>query len=48
MEYKIVMLGSGGAGKSAMTIQYVHNSFVEKYDPTGLSSVFYSNPILKN
>eukprot|EP00695_Tsukubamonas_globosa_P002632 TRINITY_DN380_c0_g1_i1.p2 TRINITY_DN380_c0_g1~~TRINITY_DN380_c0_g1_i1.p2 ORF type:complete len:211 (-),score=89.44 TRINITY_DN380_c0_g1_i1:46-678(-) len=33
-EYKIVVLGSGGVGKSALTIQFVHGSFVEKYDPT--------------
>jgi len=33
-EYKIVVLGSGGVGKSALTVQYVLNYFVEKYDPT--------------
>jgi Ras-related protein Rap-1A len=33
-EYKIVVLGSGGVGKSALTIQFIQGSFVEKYDPT--------------
>ena len=26
--------GSGGVGKSALTIQYIQNHFVEEYDPT--------------
>eukprot|EP01124_Arcella_intermedia_P034888 TRINITY_DN8739_c0_g1_i2.p1 TRINITY_DN8739_c0_g1~~TRINITY_DN8739_c0_g1_i2.p1 ORF type:complete len:186 (-),score=33.59 TRINITY_DN8739_c0_g1_i2:33-590(-) len=30
----IVVLGSGGVGKSTLTIQYVQGVFVEKYDPT--------------
>lgn len=33
-EYKIVVLGSGGVGKSALTVQFVQGIFVEKYDPT--------------
>ena len=33
-EYKIVVLGSGGVGKSALTVQFVQGVFVEKYDPT--------------
>jgi len=33
-EYKVVVLGSGGVGKSALTIQFVSNQFNEKYDPT--------------
>ena len=33
-EYKIVVLGSGGVGKSALTIQFVQGFFVDKYDPT--------------
>jgi small GTP-binding protein len=32
--YKIVVLGSGGVGKSAMTLQLVQNRFVTEYDPT--------------
>lgn len=33
-EYKIVVLGSGGVGKSALTVQFVQGIFMEKYDPT--------------
>ena len=32
--YKIVLLGSGGIGKSALVVQFVCGTFVEKYDPT--------------
>jgi len=31
---KIIVLGSGGVGKSAITVQFVQGIFVEKYDPT--------------
>ncbi|KNE63894.1 Ras-like protein 3 [Allomyces macrogynus ATCC 38327] len=33
-EYKLVVLGAGGVGKSALTVQFVQSIFVEKYDPT--------------
>ncbi|CAG7836180.1 unnamed protein product [Allacma fusca] len=33
-EYKIVVCGSGGVGKSSLTVQYVQGVFVERYDPT--------------
>ncbi|XP_004854521.1 ras-related protein Rap-1b [Heterocephalus glaber] len=33
-QYKLVILGSGGFGKSALTVQFVQGIFVEKYDPT--------------
>jgi GTPase KRas protein len=33
-EYKIVVVGVGGVGKSALTVRFVQNKFVEKYDPT--------------
>ncbi|CAG0882115.1 unnamed protein product [Darwinula stevensoni] len=33
-EFKVVVLGSGGVGKSALTVQFVSRRFVEKYDPT--------------
>uniref|UniRef100_A0A2K5SAQ8 Ras-related protein Rap-1A n=1 Tax=Cebus imitator TaxID=2715852 RepID=A0A2K5SAQ8_CEBIM len=33
-EYKVVVLGSGGTGKSALTVEFVQGIFVEKYDPT--------------
>ena len=31
---RLVVLGDGGVGKSALTIQLVTNQFVEEYDPT--------------
>eukprot|EP00727_Mastigamoeba_balamuthi_P012671 m51a1_g8026 putative protein serine threonine kinase (1159) ;mRNA; f:14879-19850 len=33
-EYKIVVVGSGGVGKSALTISFVQNHFIAEYDPT--------------
>eukprot|EP01120_Amphizonella_sp_Union-15-10_P011828 TRINITY_DN5128_c0_g1_i2.p1 TRINITY_DN5128_c0_g1~~TRINITY_DN5128_c0_g1_i2.p1 ORF type:complete len:188 (-),score=39.77 TRINITY_DN5128_c0_g1_i2:74-637(-) len=33
-DYRIVVLGSGGVGKSALTVQFVQGIFVERYDPT--------------
>lgn len=33
-EFKVVVLGSGGVGKSALTVQFVSGNFMEKYDPT--------------
>jgi len=33
-EVKLVVVGSGGVGKSSLTLQFVHNCFPEDYDPT--------------
>lgn len=33
-EFKVVLLGSRGVGKSALTAQIVSDCFMEKYDPT--------------
>jgi len=33
-EYRIVVIGSGGVGKSALTVRFIQGNFVEKYDPT--------------
>lgn len=33
-EYKLVVVGGGGVGKSALTIQFSQNHFVDEYDPT--------------
>jgi len=32
--YKLVMLGDGGVGKTAITIRFVSDRFVTEYDPT--------------
>jgi Ras-related protein Ral-A len=36
--HKIIMVGPGGVGKSALTLQYMYNDFVEEYDPTKADS----------
>merc|ERR1740123_543730 len=33
-EQKIVVLGAGGVGKSALTIRLVTDNFLDEYDPT--------------
>lgn len=33
-EYKLVVVGGGGVGKSALTIQLIQSHFVDEYDPT--------------
>ena len=33
-EYKVCVLGDGGVGKTALTLQFCSNHFVEEYDPT--------------
>lgn len=39
-EYKLVVVGGGGVGKSCLTIQLIQSHFVDEYDPTieGLSN----------
>lgn len=32
--YKVVVLGDGGVGKSAVTLQFVSHSFLDYHDPT--------------
>jgi len=32
--YKVVMMGGGGVGKSAITIRFIQNHFLLDYDPT--------------
>ena len=44
IRYRIVVLGDGGVGKSALTLQYVQHNFIDYHDPTievspGVSSV---------
>ena len=31
MEYKLVVVGGGGVGKSALTIQFIQNHFIDEY-----------------
>ncbi|VDD83922.1 unnamed protein product [Mesocestoides corti] len=33
-EFKVVVLGDGGVGKSALTVRFVTGKYEEKYDPT--------------
>ena len=33
-QHKLVIVGAGGVGKSALTIQFVQSHFVQSYDPT--------------
>lgn len=34
LTFKVVTLGEGGVGKTAMTIMFSLNHFIEAYDPT--------------
>ncbi|CAO2591903.1 Ras-related protein Rap-2a [Lemmus lemmus] len=44
-EYKVVVLGSGGVGKSALTVQFVTGTFIEKYDPT-IEDLYEKVPVI--
>ncbi|KAF7312210.1 hypothetical protein MIND_00233900 [Mycena indigotica] len=33
-QFNVVVLGAGGVGKSALTVRFVRDVFVENYDPT--------------
>jgi len=33
-ELRVVVVGGGGVGKSALTVRFIQGNFVEKYDPT--------------
>merc|ERR1711862_1053344 len=37
-EHKVIVVGAGGAGKSALTQMYMYGNFVEEYDPTTADS----------
>jgi len=45
-ELKLVVVGGGGVGKSALTIQFSQNHFVDEYDPTieGMYRVSHTPP----
>ena len=36
--HKVIMIGSGGVGKSAITLQFMYDDFVEEYEPTKADS----------
>nr|KAF6320062.1 RAS like proto-oncogene A [Myotis myotis] len=36
--HKVIMVGSGGVGKSALTLQFMYDEFVEDYEPTKADS----------
>lgn len=42
-EYKLVVVGGGGVGKSALTIQFIQSHFVDEYDPTIEGSALFSH-----
>lgn len=33
-EIKIAVVGSGAVGKSCITVNFIYNRFIDKYDPT--------------
>jgi len=43
--HKVIMVGSGGVGKSALTLQFMYDEFVEDYEPTKADS-YRKNTIL--
>jgi GTPase SAR1 family protein len=47
-EYKLVVVGGGGVGKSCLTIQLIQSHFVDEYDPTieGMSELLELFPSL--
>lgn len=36
--FKVIVVGSGGVGKSALTLQFMYDEFVEDYEPTKADS----------
>jgi GTPase SAR1 family protein len=43
-EYKLVVVGGGGVGKSCLTIQLIQSHFVDEYDPT-IEGMFADAPV---
>jgi GTPase KRas protein len=46
-EYKIVIVGGGGVGKSALTIRLIQNHFLDEYDPT-IEDTYQKNCTIDN
>ena len=40
--HKVIMVGNGGVGKSALTLQFMYDEFVEDYEPTKVSFISIS------
>lgn len=36
--HKVIILGRGGVGKSALTMQFMYDEFIENYEPTKADS----------
>jgi GTPase SAR1 family protein len=43
VEHQVVVLGSGGVGKSALTVQFVHFHFVEVTNSTSRLFLFFTD-----
>ena len=46
-EYKLVVVGGGGVGKSCLTIQLIQSHFIDEYDPTIEGMCFQSHCLPK-
>lgn len=46
-EYKLVVVGGGGVGKSCLTIQLIQSHFVDEYDPT-IEGIYLSSVVAAN
>ncbi|XP_052614856.1 GTPase HRas-like [Peromyscus californicus insignis] len=44
-EYRLVVVGAGGVGKSDLTIQLIQNNFVDEYDPT-IEDVYWKQVVI--
>jgi GTPase SAR1 family protein len=42
--HRVIVVGGGGAGKSALAQMFMYNSFVKEYDPTTADSYRVSAP----
>lgn len=45
-EYKLVVVGGGGVGKSCLTIQLIQSHFVDEYDPT-IEGMLAPGPLIR-
>jgi GTPase SAR1 family protein len=44
-EYKLVVVGGGGVGKSCLTIQLIQSHFVDEYDPT-IEGIYWASLVI--